>query len=176
MARARGKLADLLSGWSRMLFNWLTRHEEHSVLVSRIKMPLLGIFVALISWLSIGCPIVGCYVPIDSTPVIRNTSVTPNPTSGSDSVTISTSINMYNPPDDCYITRVVCVINKDSTDMEPLGEPDHNYGDGLDGEPYSISLYVGDIEPGTVELFINACNTLDEWGRDDIVNLEVTEE
>ncbi|MBD3286142.1 hypothetical protein GF359_06485, partial [candidate division WOR-3 bacterium] len=99
MAKARSKLANHLSRWSKDLFNWLTKHEDHSEFVRRIKLPLLGFFIILIGWVSTGAICIGdmCYAPIMTQPDVHSAYVSPNPTEGADSVTVTATAEIPNP-------------------------------------------------------------------------------
>ncbi|MBN2380643.1 hypothetical protein JXM67_12655 [candidate division WOR-3 bacterium] len=173
MAKARNRLADLLSGWSKGLFNWLTRHEEYSEFARRIKLPLLGLFVILIGWISTGAICWNsCYLPIQSEPIIEEASVEPNPTKGSDTVTVRAEPRIsYDPEERAYsIEKGICILNGDTTEMELTKDGFHGPGKHL-----RIKLYVGDLDLGTNYIRIEVFNDIDEMA-DTTLKLNVTEE
>jgi len=172
VAKARNRLADLLSRWSRSLFCFLSEREADSRFIRRIKLPLLGFFVIVIGWLTTGAICTSCYLPIMTEPSIESASVTPNPTAGADSVTVEVTAEIHEErdvADTVYISRAISFIGADTVEMQAAD------GD-LDGhlEELTSRHYVGGLEPGTTKVHVEVYNNLEE--RDDrTLNLEVTE-
>ena len=179
MAKVRSKFSDILTGWSKSLFNWMSRHEEHSALIRRLKLPVLGLFVALIGLFSTAsiC-IINCYVPLELEPHISDTSIEPNPTAGADSVEVKTRAYFEDERaenEEVLIDSAACFVEGDTALMFP---DDGEWGPYGTEESLSAKLYVGDIEPGTTKVYIEVYNNHDDynWDADEGFDLEITEE
>ena len=153
MAKARSKLADLLTGWSKDLFNWLTRHEDHSEFVRRIKLPLLGLLVILIGWISTGSICINmCYAPLELQPCISEASATPNPTAGADSIEVKAHVYFEDSRaenEEIYIDSAACYIlgDADTVQMKP---DDGEFGGPGTPEDLTGKIFVGDMEPSSL--------------------------
>lgn len=179
MAQARNRLADFLSRWSKRLFKYLTDHEGNSGLARRIKLPLLGILVILIGWVSTGSVcIINCYTPLELNPRIIDASVTPNPTQGADTVTVKATAYFEDSRaenEEVYIDSAACYIlhDADTVVMTPV---DGEFGEPGSEEELTAKLYVGDIDPKTTYLFIEAwTNETEWWWTKDSLYLNITE-
>ncbi|MBN2380644.1 hypothetical protein JXM67_12660 [candidate division WOR-3 bacterium] len=178
MAKARGKLADILSGWSKRVFKYLSDHESQSRVVRWLKHPILGFFVITIGWLSAGSVLTGiicCYTPIMTEPHILESSVEPNPTAGADTVTVKANAvieETRKEADTLYINEGICIVGfSDTIQMEATDGAFDEKEENMEGK-----IYVGDREPGSkvnidLEVYNNAdeCDSREFW-------VDVTEE
>jgi len=174
MAKARCKLADILSRWSKWFFQYLTDREDTSWLACWLKQPILGLFVIAIGWLTAGSVLSSmacCYAPLMTEPDVYSTSVAPNPTEGADSVTVTATVEMHNPPSDesVYIEEAICILDADTTEMN-IEE-----GEWRGEKNLEARLYVGDlITDLSYKIQVEATNNNDEIGYDETF-LDVTE-
>jgi len=180
MAKARSKLADLLSMWSKGLFDWFARHEEHSALIRRIKLPLLGLFVVLLGWVSTGsiC-IINCYTPLMLDPGIKDASVSPNPTAGADSIEVKAHAYFEDSraePEEVYIDSAACYILGDA-DTVQMTPDDGEFGGPGTPEDLTGKIYVCDMEPKSTYVFIEAWTNEKKWyWVKDSIQIDITEE
>lgn len=170
--------------WSKSLFSWLNKHEEHSGLIRRIKLPVLGMFVSIIGLLGSGsiCS-TNCYVPLDFQPRIADASASPNPTKGADSVEVKARMyfvdhraeneEVYIDSAACYVSAA-CYADGDTADMVP---DDGSWGPAGSEEFVSAKLYVGDLEPGSTRIYIEVYNSEGDYDRgEDAIDLVISEE
>ncbi|MEA3312462.1 MAG: hypothetical protein U9Q76_09635 [candidate division WOR-3 bacterium] len=178
MAKTRHLFFEVLRRSGNALFRFFCRCEERGVMPRTarwIKVSVLSAFIAGISTLGaasmlsyISC----CYAPIIPEPYVEGAKITPNPTDGADSVTVEAHAYIESAPEDeFHIARAVCVIEKDTTELEAEDGKFDSQDENIRGR-----AYVGGLEPGTTKVYVTAFNNEGEWGNEDIVDLEVTEE
>lgn len=173
MAKSRYLFFETLRRMGTSLFNFFSRCEERGVLPRAarwIKMSALSAIVAGLGTMSAVSLLSCCYLPGSSHPQIEEVSVTPNPTAGADTVTISARAVIQGAPEEITVSKAVFVIENDTTDMQAV--------DGsLDSQDEQITakLYVGAMGPDTVNINVSAANNKDEWGDSQEIDLEITE-
>lgn len=178
MAKTRHFFFELLRRSGNALFRFFSRCEDRGIMPRAarwIKVSVLSAFIAGISALSatsmLNC-IINCYVPIDTAPHIESAEVTPNPTAGADSVTVKAEAEIVEDrdvADTVFINKAISIMKGDTTEMEAT---DGAFDEKT--EEFQARLYVGDLEPGNVNIEVEVFNNIDE-GEDRTLNLEVTE-
>lgn len=153
MAKARGRLADWLSWMGNRIFGFLSGCEEKGVMprVSRgLKLSLLGGILSLIACVSpqfnrgnSDFPTT-CYIAdVRPKASIRDFSLHPDPTGGSDTITVSVTAHSqtYAP-----IAIAFCSVGDSVKIMRALdGQVDERI------EELEASFYVGDLAPCTAQ-------------------------
>ncbi len=177
MASSRYLFFETLRRMGTSLFNFFSHCEDCGILprASRwVKTTFLGAFVTGITALSAASMLncITCYAPMEyPKPQIATCSITPNPTSGSDSVTVEASANVPNGVsiEEDYVDKVICVLNDDTITMivtktDPYGMKD-----------VEARLYVGNLAAGDT-CSVNIEATSNKGERDyTTVDLYITE-
>ena len=173
MAKMRYFFFETLRRTGNGLFNFFSRCEERGVLPKAarwVKMSVLSAIVAGLGTMSAVSLLNCCYAPMESQPWIENASVTPNPTAGADTVTISARTFIQSAPLEFNVAKAVYVIENDTTDMLAVDGSFDSQDEDVTGK-----LYVGSLQPDTVTIKIAATNNEGEWGNSEEIELEITE-
>ncbi|NLI97218.1 hypothetical protein GX441_00980 [bacterium] len=174
MTELRNRLANLFAKLGGELFGSLSGLEERRILPKAarwLKLSLLGLFVALVSSLSLEAKedVIMCYKPAPP-PLIElsKLSVRPNPTKGADSVTVKATARISEH------FRGESTIS--SARMRMGGDTIYYPMRAIDGKFDAASerivgrLYVGNIEPETTYICIEVENSS---GQTEIESLEL---
>jgi len=162
MAKTRNWLARLLGKAANSVFHFLSRWEERGVMpgtIRRLKVAVLGVVASLVVSLTLNAqePVVTCYVVARLPEVeITDISVSPNPTAGADSITVTAKTAVTDiSPEGSYISGANVLIEGDTASVSiPLEAADGKFNEAKEKVQGRISVEA--VEPGTTWVSIVA--------------------
>lgn len=114
-----------------------------------------------------------CYAPTE--PMITSIEVTPNPTDGADSVSVKANTDIVNPPKGGHIMDAHCYIEGDLllVDTVKMKPSDGKFDEAV--EELEARLYVGNLDTGSVRVYVGAVDNFSEMWQYESTDLEITE-
>ncbi|NLI97212.1 hypothetical protein GX441_00950 [bacterium] len=138
MVKTRNALSSLITKIGARLLPVLSRWEEQGTLKKTArwtKLFVLGLVLTVAGWLRAQPepPIATCYdMAIIDPVVVTESSITPNPTNGADSVTVNATAKVYNPGIEGNIISGADVRLVGDTLLVPLRAVDGKFSDTLE--------------------------------------------